>query len=458
MLCFSTFASAAEAPQDAAIESPQKQPSQLERELDSEAATMAAGGPYYPPPPKPGTDETPAEPPSPPPVEQPPAPAPLPQPPAAAAEPLKESVPAPDVPVSPPEPPSSQETAQLPTPSPALGMATETFPLPDPEPSNKSGSNEKTEKTAETVQQEEPSHDPLKRIRLVEGEKEALDVEHVGKKWQDISYGTASAKQKMDIYLPETGKGPFPVIVALHDLGGDKRDTEMSGPLMALSHGYAVACINYREAADARFPADVMDAKAAVRFLKGNASKYRLDASHIAAWGSSFGGKLAAFLGTTSGHPELEDPSIGARGQSSRVSAVVAFFPSLDETCMDADFQTLGIKPALPRNAESYGMEMYGVPVQRIPNLVAFHDPTRYIASDASPTFLLHGTADDVCPITQSNRFYDKMKHTIGSKNVEFVSVKGAGHHASDFLTKENLKKIFKFLDKKMKPKKREKK
>lgn len=271
--------------------------------------------------------------------------------------------------------------------------------------------------------------------------------------WKDVAYGTLSGKQKMDIYLPSAGKGPYPVILAFHGRHEDKTGPEMEAPLMGLSRGYAVACVNYREAEEARFPADVMDAKAAVRFLKANASKYHLDGSHVAAWGDSFGGKLAAFIGTTSSHRELDDLSVGPRGQSSRVKAAVVLFPALDEVHMDSDFKSLGITPALLRNEEEYGMEMYGAPIQSIPNLVAFHDPTRYISAEAVPFFIEHGTADNVCPITQSERFADRLRHTIGSSNVTFVSLEGAGHHVKDFMGKENMDKIFRFLDKHMKVK-----
>ena len=283
------------------------------------------------------------------------------------------------------------------------------------------------------------------------------DTSHAGKQWKNIAYGQISSSQTMDIYLPSDGKRPFPVIVAFHGHGGDKSTAEMNPPLAGLSHGYAVVCVNYHTSPEAHFPADVMDAKAAIRYLKATAPKYQLDSSHIAAWGDSFGGNLAALLGTTAGHTELEDFSIGSRGQSSRVNAVVAWFPSLDDVHMDADFGQLGIRPGLPRNEESYGMEVYGAPVTSIPNLASFRDPTRYIAPNASPFFLLHGTDDNICPITQTERFANTLKHTIGSKYVEFVTVKGAGHHIKDCATKENMDKIFRFLDKWMKDKKSKK-
>ena len=63
--------------------------------------------------------------------------------------------------------------------------------------------------------------------------------------WQDIAYGSVSQRQKLDIYLPSAGKGPFPLIIFFHDKGGDKGDLEGSAEqLMCLSKGYAVASVN----------------------------------------------------------------------------------------------------------------------------------------------------------------------------------------------------------------------
>ena len=265
-------------------------------------------------------------------------------------------------------------------------------------------------------------------------------------KWTDLPYATASAKQKLDIYLPEIGEAPYPVIIAFHGRGGDKLSVEMNGPLSGLQRGYAVVCVNYREPPEARFPADVMDAKTAVRFVRANADKYKLDSSRIAAWGDSMGGRLVSFLGTTAAHPEFDDFSFGYVGESCRVNAVVAWFPALDDVNIDADFRKLGLKPALSRNDADYGLEMYGAPVQKIAGLVGFSNPIRYVDSSAVPFCIEHGTSDGVCPISQSEMLAEKLRHNIGGGRVTFIAVDGAGHHTGDFTNEENLREVFKFL------------
>ena len=100
---------------------------------------------------------------------------------------------------------------------------------------------------------------------------------YAAEKWTDISYADQSKEQKLDIYWPENGHAPFPVIIAFHALHGDKQSDEMAAPLTALKRGYAVVCVNYREPPTARFPHDVTDAKTAVRFIRQNADKYNKD-------------------------------------------------------------------------------------------------------------------------------------------------------------------------------------
>ena len=83
------------------------------------------------------------------------------------------------------------------------------------------------------------------------------DISHVGRKWLDLPYATLSAAQQLDIYLPNEGTGPFPVVFYVHGGGfamGDKRDGMLAPSLVGLERGYAVVSINYRMSGEAVFP------------------------------------------------------------------------------------------------------------------------------------------------------------------------------------------------------------
>src|SRR5262249_59688217 len=104
-----------------------------------------------------------------------------------------------------------------------------------------------------------------------------------------------------------------------------------------VSRGYVVASINYRLSQHAVFPAQIEDCKAAIRWLRANATKYHYDPDQIGVWGASAGGHLVALLGTTGGMKELEGKD-GNLDQSSRVQAVVDWYgPS--------DFRKMGPAP-----------------------------------------------------------------------------------------------------------------
>jgi len=87
-------------------------------------------------------------------------------------------------------------------------------------------------------------------------------TDHIQRKLLDLSYASLSPAQKLDIYWPSEGNGPFPVIVSIHGgafLGGDKRDGQIVPMLAGLERGFAVVGVNYRLSGEAKFPALVPD-------------------------------------------------------------------------------------------------------------------------------------------------------------------------------------------------------
>jgi acetyl esterase/lipase len=111
---------------------------------------------------------------------------------------------------------------------------------------------------------------------------------------KDLEYGKASGRAMLlNLYLPEKGDKPLPLIIWIH--GGAWKTGSKDNPSPALrftAEGYAVAHVGYRLSQEAKFPAQIHDCKAAVRWLRANAAKYNLDPNKFAAWGGSAGGHL----------------------------------------------------------------------------------------------------------------------------------------------------------------------
>jgi acetyl esterase/lipase len=265
-----------------------------------------------------------------------------------------------------------------------------------------------------------------------------------------LPYAEASGSQKLDIYLPSSGSGPFPVIVSIHGgafLMGDKADGQLTPMLAGLDRGYAVVSVNYRLSSEAQFPAQVNDVKAAIRFLRANAATYNLDPNKIAVWGGSAGGYLAAMLGTSGGVADLEDMSQGNSDQSSAVQAVVDWFGPISFLDMDAQFTASGIGPANHNAADSPESKLLGSALTEVPELVAEADPTTYISSDDPPFFIQHGTADGNVPSEQSVDFAAALTKVLGAGNVTLQLLEGAGHAGPEFTTAENVALVLDWLD-----------
>lgn len=282
------------------------------------------------------------------------------------------------------------------------------------------------------------------------------DTTHIKRKFLDIPYAHRSPAQKLDIYLPDEGDGPFPVIVSLHGgafMGGDKADLQVLPMLEGLKRGYAVVAVNYRLSGEAKFPALVHDAKAAIRWIRANARQYHLDPHRIAAWGGSAGGYLAAMLGVSAGVAALEDLSLGNPDQPSDVQAVVAWFAPTDFLKMDEQLAELGMPPEPgmehngPNSPESL---LLGEQITRVPERVKAANPETYITPAAPPFFLQHGTKDAVVPVQMSIHFAAKLERAIGRDKVRLELLEGAGHGDPRFEAPDNVAKVLDWLDRQL--------
>ncbi len=270
----------------------------------------------------------------------------------------------------------------------------------------------------------------------------------------DLAYATLSSAQKLDLYIPTSGSGPFPVVIMVHGGGfmmGDKADgAGLTGVDQLLAAGYAVASINYRLSSEAIYPAQIFDAKAAVRFLRANAAQYNLNPDQFGAWGASAGGSLVSLLGTTCGVAELEGAELGNAEQSSCVQAVVDWFGPIDFLKMDEQFAGTSC-PQTHDAANSPESMLVGAAIQTVPEIVQTTNPMNYITADDAPFFIENGTADCNIPPIQNKNLADALSAVIGADNVTYISLEGAGHGGSQFGTAENLALVIAFLDKYLK-------
>lgn len=279
------------------------------------------------------------------------------------------------------------------------------------------------------------------------------DSSHIQRKMFDLAYARVSSAQKLDIYWPAEGNGPFPVIIAIHGgafMKGDKRDSQLTPMLAAIQRNYVVVSANYRLSGEAIFPAPVHDIKAAIRWVRANAQTYLFNADKIAVWGGSAGGYFSLMAGTSAGVPELEDLSLGNAGYPSHVQAVVDWFGPTNFLKMDEQLAQSGLAPAteFAHNAKNSPESLLlGKQITLIPNLVEATNPETYIRTDAPPFFIQHGMQDNIVPYQQSVDFAAKLGKVIGHHQVAFELLPQAGHADPKFETFTNVQKVLDFLD-----------
>ncbi|MEU6845593.1 alpha/beta hydrolase [Streptomyces sp. NPDC046716] len=209
----------------------------------------------------------------------------------------------------------------------------------------------------------------------------------------------------LDLRVPP-GEGPFPLVVWIHGgafLFGDRRflpDTVPAGSVFdaLIKADIAVATIDYRFSGEAPFPAQLDDVKAALSHLRAHAEEFDLDADRIGLWGESAGGHLAALAGLTDGG----------------ISAVVAWYPLTDLRILD------------PHNPETPMAKLIGGPPAELPELATQASPVTYVSPSGPPFLLIHGTADEQLPHSQSEALHQLL--VAAGVSSTFLPVEGAGH------------------------------
>jgi len=253
---------------------------------------------------------------------------------------------------------------------------------------------------------------------------------------RDLEYKAPFARPLgLDLYRPEKFEGRLPVVVWVHG-GGWKNGSKEGCPAKWLAQrGFAVASISYRLTHDAQWPAQIDDCRSAVRWLRKNARRYRLDPDHIGAWGSSAGGHLVAIMGTI-------DAQKG-EAVSSRVQAVCDWFGPTDLLTMPPN--NVSATRTIEQVRKSNGAKLLGATVRDIPEKAKEASGLYHVSSDDPPFLVMHGDEDTGVPIRQSERFVAALKKA--KVPVTYHVVKGAGHGGKLFKTDEVNAMIVKFFN-----------
>ena len=250
----------------------------------------------------------------------------------------------------------------------------------------------------------------------------------------------------MHLLLPqnELTDKPIPIIIYVPGSAWFKQNLGGSIPLIMKfveQSGYAAAIVGYRPSTVAKSPAQLMDIKSSIRYLRANADAYNIDPSRVAIWGTSSGGHIASLVGLTEGIERFETKD--NREESSSVKAVINFFGPTDFLRMD-DFPS-----AIAHNeASSPESSVIGGPIQDPKNKskVDEYNPLSYILEDKEypPFLIMHGDSDHLVPFNQSLILYEALRDA--NHSAEFYKLLGAGH-GNRFFTQQTMRIVLDFLN-----------
>lgn len=255
-------------------------------------------------------------------------------------------------------------------------------------------------------------------------------------------FGHMTRDLKLDIVYPEQGEKKSPCIVWI--CGGAWQQMSTSAHLAYLCElarrGFTAASVEYRTSNEVTFPGQLEDVKAAIRYLRAHAGQYGIDTERFGVMGESAGAHLAAMAACTGDLPEYD------KGQyleySSRVQAACCWY-------LPADLGSMISRTPKERQAASPEALLIGANPAQDGERARAASPCGWVTEQAPPFLLLHGTADQTVPFSQSEQMYDALKRA--GVDAELIAIEGAQHAGIEFFQREVWDIISEFFEKKLK-------
>ncbi len=253
---------------------------------------------------------------------------------------------------------------------------------------------------------------------------------------------------KLNLARPSKIDGLAPGVVCIHGggwTGGDRGRWQATCEKLA-RRGFVAVTVQYRFAPAHPFPAALQDVQAAVRWLRANAERLKLDTSRIGALGDSAGGHLTQCLGVGADADRLApDPAgqhgAGTAGQSCRVQCVVNIYGPNDLTRMHS--------PAV----EQLLVNFLGGDVEHARHNYILASPFYWVTPDAASTLIIHGTKDTIVPYEQATLMDERLK--AAGVEVELLTLEGAGHGFGGADAEKADAAMFEWLEKHLKSEKK---
>ncbi|WP_411846906.1 alpha/beta hydrolase [Roseibacillus persicicus] len=264
-----------------------------------------------------------------------------------------------------------------------------------------------------------------------------------GPTYSDLTYAVVEGRELcLDLYLPFWTRS-CPLVVFFHGGGWSDGTYKRPGLEWLTGYGFAVATVQYRLTNVATFPAQLHDAKGAIRWLRAHASEYGYDAGRIGTVGFSSGAHLAMMAGLAQGDEFLEGVVGGNLEASSVVNAVVDYYGATD-FILRAQSQ--------PEQTEKPGSVVYkllGSAVSENESLARQASPACHVGENAPPLFVIHGEQDPQVLVDQARRIVEVYREQ--HREVTSVILPEGGHGGADFFIQKYRDEVAAFLSAQLK-------
>ena len=252
-----------------------------------------------------------------------------------------------------------------------------------------------------------------------------MDITQFAKTELDLAYADESPNQILDIFYPEDGEGPYPLVIVFHGgafAAGHKRTHYIKSMCLPVTQGYAVATVEYRLLQEAKWPAQLIDGKAAIRYLRANAEKLNLDPDRFAV-------------------------------------CAIAWY-TISELCSAEQFGTdiyevrkqtgagKGMMPGDGESNDSMFTMLLGYNPLYYPERTSKVSPISHVKESCPPMLIQHGTNDLVIDYHQSVYMAEKVKAVCGEDRVELDLFENEPHGSQVIKADQNIEKCIDFLDK----------
>ena len=271
--------------------------------------------------------------------------------------------------------------------------------------------------------------------------------------WKDVNYvGDGQTYHNCDIYLPKQQKDNYPVVVHIYGSAWFNNNGKGGADLgtivkSLLDAGYAVVCPNHRSSADAQWPAQINDIRAVVRFIRGEAKKYKFDPSFIATSGFSSGGHLSSIMATTNRQKQAKVGSItiDLEGNLGQYTNMPSFINAACDWSGPVDLTAMDCGKHITMGKDSPEDVLLKSKLDKEPDKYLSLSATNYVSRNCPPIIIFHGEKDNVVPVCQGKKFYELLK-AAGVKTEATYPAEG-GHGGPAMYTAENLQKMVNFLN-----------